>query len=62
MSQQQISTPDAEVAPKLCPWCDKPLDGPLVFGLHQRCAEEYNDEQDRYEAYKAGGGIDHVKD
>lgn len=62
----QMTSPETlpEATTKLCPWCDKPLDGPTVNGLHQHCANEYNEEQDRYEAWRLGavGNVDHVTD
>jgi hypothetical protein len=31
----------AEILIPVCPWCDKPLDGPNKNGMHEACYEEY---------------------
>ena len=27
---------------EICPYCDQPLDGPIMCGLHVACSEQYN--------------------
>jgi hypothetical protein len=44
-----IELPTAEVLIPLCPWCEEPLDGPCVNGLHSMCNEAYNKELSEWE-------------
>jgi hypothetical protein len=32
-----------------CPFCDEPLDGIIVNGLHKRCSDELHKEMTRWE-------------
>lgn len=32
-----------------CPFCDEPLDGPIINGLHKRCSEELQREMNEWE-------------
>lgn len=32
-----------------CPFCDEPLDGVIINGLHKRCSEELQKEMEEWE-------------
>ncbi len=40
---------DEETCVPLCPYCEKPLEGPIVNGLHEACNEKLQAELDAWE-------------
>jgi hypothetical protein len=38
-----------ETVVPLCPWCEKPLDGIIINGLHEKCSEEFGEEWEKYD-------------
>jgi len=42
-------SPTVETVIPLCPWCEEPLDGLCINGLHAACSVAYNKELSEWE-------------